>query len=313
MSEGNLSSHTSALQAAQEFVQSQHLPTACLYVVATPIGNLADISLRALAVLSLCDTVYAEDTRVTRNLLQVYGIERAYIARNDAHTEMSMIDDALRRLSAGERIALVSDAGTPAISDPGAAVVEAARKAGFAVHAIPGASSVMALLSVAGIKDTPFCFLGFAPTAAKERKAFCEKLSTAHCTQVFFEGPHRAANLLTLLSQTLNASQPIVIGRELTKRFETVYCLLASDLHEWLQTKPKLDQGEFVIAVGKAANADSHHDLQAGTRLTSEQLLKALLPHLPLKTAVSITHELTAISKNAVYEQALALKAQSQN
>ncbi len=286
------------------------MPASSLYVVATPIGNLADISLRALAVLSLCDTVYAEDTRVTRNLLQVYSVSRANIVRNDAHTEASIVNDVLTRLGAGERVAMVSDAGTPAISDPGAVLVAAARQAGFNIVAIPGASSVVSLLSVAGLRDTAFTFLGFSPTHAREREAFCERLASASRTQVFFESPHRALALLNQLSTVLKPTQQVVIGRELTKRFESVHSMAASELKSWLATSPKLDQGEFVIAVSKAMEEDSEQP-DASTPLTTDQLLKALLPHVPLKTAVSITSELTNAAKNAVYEQALALKSEA--
>jgi 16S rRNA (cytidine1402-2'-O)-methyltransferase len=308
MSESIPTTSASVLHIAQQFVQGQHLPASSLYVIATPIGNLADISLRALAVLSMCDTVCAEDTRVTRNLLQVYGVSRTNIVRNDAHTEASIVNDVLARLGAGERIALVSDAGTPAISDPGALLVAAVRQAGFNVVAIPGASSVVALLSVAGLRDTAFTFLGFAPTHARERDAFCERLSKASRTQIFFESPHRALALLNSLAPVLNPTQHIVIGRELSKRFESIHSMAASELKAWLATSPKLDQGEFVIAVGKAVEVSGGlHG--AATQLTTEQLLKALLPHIPLKTAVNITSELTSSAKNAVYEQALVLKS----
>jgi 16S rRNA (cytidine1402-2'-O)-methyltransferase len=296
----------SVLQAAQQFVQGQHMPDSCLYVVATPIGNLADISLRALAVLSMCDVVAAEDTRVTRNLLQVYGVLPAYIMRSDAYTEHSICEEVLKHLAAKKRVALLSDAGTPGVSDPGAAVVAAVRAAGFAVVPIPGASSVVSLLCAAGIEDTAFSFIGFAPTQAKAREVFCQQLAQCAHTQIFFEAPHRIKALLHAMAAALAPTQRVVIGRELTKRYEAIHSMTAAELSLWLEADHKLDVGELVIAVG---NAPSPSQAIIATAIDTTTLLKTLLQHLPLKTAVNVTSELTGGAKNALYEQALQLKA----
>jgi 16S rRNA (cytidine1402-2'-O)-methyltransferase len=295
----------SVLQAAQQFVRGQHLPDSTLYVVATPIGNLADISLRALAVLSVCDVVAAEDTRVTRNLLQVYGISPLYIMRSDAYTEHSICEEMLKHLAAKKRVALLSDAGTPGVSDPGAAVVAAVRAAGFAVVPLPGASSVVSLLSAAGIEDTAFSFVGFAPTQAKAREAFCQQLAQCGHTQIFFEAPHRAMALLQALAAALAPMQRVVIGRELTKRYEAIHSLTAGELPAWLKADHKLDVGELVIAIGKAPAAAP----QDGSNTQQLKLLATLMKHLPLKTAVNVASEITGTAKNALYEQALKLKA----
>ncbi len=300
----SITSH-SALQAAKLFVQGQRFPEATLYVVATPIGNLADISLRALAVLDLCDIIAAEDTRVTHKLLQVYGILPNKIMRSDAYTESSISTDIIVALTAGKRVALVSDAGTPAVSDPGAALVSAVREAGFAVVPLPGASSVVALLSAAGLQDTPFSFLGFAPSQAKAREQFCRTLSQAVHTQVFFEAPHRARALLAVLAEQLAPEQRVIVGRELTKRFETIHSLKAGDIAAWLPAATHLDQGEFVIAVSGCARDEAADTL---TSIASDTLLKKLLAHLPLKTAVAITSELSGGAKNELYEKALGFK-----
>lgn len=298
---------SSVLQAAQAFVLGQHLPGGCLYVIATPIGNLADITLRALAVLSQCDLIIAEDTRQTHKLLQGYGISPTKIIRGDTYTEHSISSEALNYMRDGKRVALVSDAGTPAISDPGAALVKLVREAGHAVIPIPGVSSVITLLSAAGLEDTPFSFLGFAPTAAKARDMFCEQLAHATCTQVFFEAPHRAMATLQQLAACLSPEQRLVVGRELTKRYETIAVVAASELGLWLTTQDKLAQGELVIAVS-AHKAAGKPSTQTQVSLEPERLLRLLLPHLPLKTAVALTSEATGLAKNALYDQALSLK-----
>jgi 16S rRNA (cytidine1402-2'-O)-methyltransferase len=302
----NFAEHApNVLQAAKLFVQGQRFPESTLYVVATPIGNLADISLRALAVLDLCDIIAAEDTRVSHKLLQVYGISPNKIIRSDAYTESSISTHILSALAAGKRVALVSDAGTPAVSDPGAALVSAVREAGFTVVPLPGASSVVTLLSAAGLQDRLFSFLGFAPSQAKAREQFCRTLSQAAHTQVFFEAPHRAHALLAALGEQLAPEQRVIVGRELTKRFETIHSLKAGEIAAWLPTATHMDQGEFVIAVsGFVRDEQSTHS----SSIASDTLLKKLLMHLPLKTAVALTSELTGGAKNEIYEKALVFK-----
>ncbi|MBU6438128.1 MAG: 16S rRNA (cytidine(1402)-2'-O)-methyltransferase, partial [Betaproteobacteria bacterium] len=179
------------------------MPAGTLYVVATPIGNLADITARALATLARCDALAAEDTRVAAHLLQAYGIERKPLVRCDAHREHEAAADIVSRLARGERVALVSDAGTPAVSDPGARVVQAVRAAGYGVVPLPGPSSVVTLLSAAGIDGTAFCFEGFVPGKASEVQQWLARLATATHTTVVFEAPHRAHATLTLLASAL--------------------------------------------------------------------------------------------------------------
>nr|WP_145551213.1 16S rRNA (cytidine(1402)-2'-O)-methyltransferase [Variovorax boronicumulans] len=292
-----------ALRAAHEAAATQHYPQAALYVVATPIGNLADIGLRALHVLQLVDAVACEDTRHTQSLLRAYGLERpgAQLLAAHQHNEAEAAQAVLARLQQGQRVAYMSDAGTPALSDPGARLVAAARAAGFAVVPLPGASSVTTALSVAGIaEDAAFVFMGFLPSKAGERDAAVQALAADPRAAVLLEAPHRIEALARALA-TLGA-RPVTVGRELTKQFEEIATVAAQELPAWLAAQATRTRGEFALVVHPAPqSAEPAHDLR---------VLQLLLPELPLKTAVRLAAEITGQPRNALYAQALRLKPQ---
>jgi 16S rRNA (cytidine1402-2'-O)-methyltransferase len=290
------------MQAAAAAAGSQQYPTGALYVVATPIGNLADLSLRAIHVLSLVDAVGCEDTRHSAPLLRHLGLDKPLIALHQ-HNEREASTAVIARLAAGERVAYVSDAGTPAISDPGAVLVAAVQAAGFVTVAIPGASSAIAALSVSG--DTGgagFTFTGFLPSKGGERAAALQALADSSLTQVLFEAPHRIEALASSLANACGP-RPITLCRELTKQFETVATLPADAVPAWLAADPNRVRGEFVLVVhAKAATVNADEAAQ------HDRTLKTLLAELPLKQAVALAAELTGAPRNALYARALSLK-----
>jgi 16S rRNA (cytidine1402-2'-O)-methyltransferase len=295
--------YASALSAAHDAAAAQHYPQGALYVVATPIGNLADITLRALHVLQLVDALACEDTRHTQSLLRAYGIDRpsaALIALHQ-HNEAEAAQQVVARLQAGQRLAYVSDAGTPAISDPGARLVAAVRAAGLPIVPLPGASSITAALSVAGVVDEAgaFVFAGFLPAKAGERTATVQALASEARAIVLLEAPHRIGALSTALA--LLGTRPLTVARELTKQFEQLVTLPAAELGAWLAADEKRERGEFVLVL---------HPLQAQTSESGPDLrvLTLLLAELPLKTAVRLAAEITGASRNTLYEAALQLK-----
>jgi 16S rRNA (cytidine1402-2'-O)-methyltransferase len=297
---------SSLLQAASAAAGGQQYPAAALYVVATPIGNLADFSLRAVHVLALADAVACEDTRVSGGLLRHLGLDKPLIALHE-HNERSAADKVLGRLAAGERVAYVSDAGTPAISDPGAMLVALARAAGYRVLPIPGASSVVAALSAAGhVPATPgFHFAGFLPAKGSERTLALDAALAQPCACVLFEAPHRLAALFTLLAERAPARR-VTVCRELTKQFEQIETLSATDLPGWLAADAMRSKGEFalVLHADEAAPAD-----EAGAvPPEAERALRVLVRELPLKQAVALAAELSGASRNLLYAQALAWK-----
>lgn len=291
------------LQAAASAAGSQHYPTGALYVVATPIGNLADITLRAIHVLALVDAIACEDTRHSAPLLRQLGIEAKAMLAVHQHNERGAADTVLARLARGERVAYVSDAGTPAISDPGAALVAAAQSAGFRVVPIPGASSAVAALSVAGdAVGGPFTFIGFLPQRAGERALALKQIAANRQAQVLFEAPHRIETLAVALAQVCGERR-LTVCRELTKQFETVHALAVDGLPAWLAADPNRLRGEFVLVLhAQLASAD------ADRAPVHEATLRILLAALPLKQAVTLTTELTGAPRNALYEQALAIR-----
>ena len=296
-------SFANALAAAHEAAGAQNHPASTLYVVATPIGNLADISLRALHVLSKVDVVACEDTRHTQQLLRAYGLDRpgSQLLAVHQHNEAEAAHNVLERLGQGQRVAYVSDAGTPAISDPGARLVAAVRQAGFRVMPLPGASSVTTALSASGMTgDSGFVFAGFLSSKATERQLAVQKLAQESRAVVLLEAPHR----IEALAQALAVLGPrrVTLGRELTKQFEQIETLPAQDLSAWLAEKPERLRGEFVLVLH-----DAPVDAVTGEGL---RVLQLLLPELPLKTAVKLAAEISGESKNTLYEQALALKNQ---
>ena len=289
------------MQAAQEAAGAQHYPQGTLYVVATPIGNLADISLRALQVLTLVDTVACEDTRHSQALLRAYGIDKAgaqWLALHQ-HNEAQAAQTVIERLRQGQRVAYVSDAGTPAISDPGARLVAAVCAAGLRAVPLPGASSVVAALSVAGIaEDKGFVFVGFLSAKAAEREHAVLRLASEPRAVVLLEAPHRIGALARSL-QVLSTRR-LTVGRELTKQFEQVVQLSADEFSGWLDADADHQRGEFVLVLHPATEATAATD--------SARVLQLLLAELPLKSAVKLAAEITGEPRNGLYEQALALK-----
>ncbi len=291
------------LQAAAAAAGGQQYPAGTLYVVATPIGNLADLTLRAIHVLSLVDAVACEDTRHTAPLIRYLGLDKPLLAVHQ-HNERSAAGDVIARLARGERIAYVSDAGTPAISDPGAALVAAVATSGRAVVAIPGASSAITAVSVAGdTVGSGFHFVGFLPPKGNERALALKALATAGDTQVLFEAPHRIETLAQELAKACG-ERAVTLCRELTKQFETVATLPASALPGWLAADGNRLRGEFVLVLHAMAPA-----ALADTTARHDAVLQTLLAELPLKQAVSLAASLTGAPRNALYARALALKA----
>ena len=277
-----------------------HVPT--LYVVATPIGNLQDISLRALDVLKTVDAIAAEDTRHTSHLLSHFAIQKKLIAVHE-HNEQKSAQLLLERLQSGESIALVTDAGTPGISDPGAIVVDVLREAGVNVVPVPGASAVIAALSASGIMATGFMFHGFLPASGSQRRKSLEDLKAYSCTLVFYEAPHRIIECVEDLAKVLGGERRVTIARELTKTFETFHRCALQDAKIWLGSDPNQQRGEFVLLVEAAIVVE-----EADISEDAERVLRLLLADLPLKQAVKLATEITGVKKNILYEFALKLK-----
>ncbi len=273
-----------------------------LYVVATPIGNLQDISLRALEVLKTVDAIAAEDTRHTSHLLSHFAIQKKLIAVHE-HNEQKSAQILLERLRAGESIALVTDAGTPGISDPGAIVVDVLREAGVSVVPVPGASAVVAALSASGITANGFMFQGFLPASGSQRRKTLEGLKAYASTLVFYEAPHRIIECVEDLATVLGPERRITIAREITKTFETFHRCALQDAKIWLESDPNQQRGEFVLMVEAAALLE-----QADISEDVGRILRLLLADLPLKLAVKLATEITGVKKNILYEYALKLK-----
>ena len=299
------STFASALLAAQDAAGAQNYPSGALYVVATPIGNLADVTLRALHVLGLADTIACEDTRHTQALLRAYGIDKpgAQLLAVHQHNEAQAAQTVIDRLRQGQRVAYASDAGTPAISDPGARLVAAVRLAGLRVVPLPGASSVTTALCVAGLADegaqqSGFLFIGFLSSKATERASAIETLRLQARAVVMLEAPHRIEALATALA--VLGGRTITIGRELTKQFEEIATVKAEDFPAWLAQDANRLRGEFVLVLHPAPA-----EVQAGP---DTRVLKLLLAELPLKTAVKLASDITGDPRNALYQLALDLK-----
>ena len=292
-------------QAATSAAAGQHHPPGALYVVATPIGNLADLTLRAVHVLAIVDAIACEDTRHSAPLLRQLGIDKPLLALHE-HNEREAASAVLERLARGERVAYMSDAGTPAISDPGAGLVAAAQTAGYRTIPIPGASSAVAALSVAGdVTGAAFTFVGFLPARGGERAKALNALAGNAATQVLFEAPHRIAELAASLG-ALCAERPVTVCRELTKQFETVVTMAAPQFAAWLAADSNRSRGEFVLVVHGAPQAEAEPGPQA-----HDATLHVLLAALPLKQAVALAVALTGAPRNSLYERALVLKREA--
>ena len=288
--------------AAHDASASQAHPPACLYVLATPIGNLADMGLRALHVLTLADALACEDTRHSQGLLRGYGIDKpssAFLALHQ-HNETSAAEQVILRLQSGQRVAYLSDAGTPAISDPGAKLVALVLAAGFRAIPIPGPSSVTTLLSVSGCQgDGSFVFLGFLPSKSQERQTAIQAMAQETRTQVFLEAPHRieavAKDMASLGARMLS------VGRELTKQFEEVAVMRADKLTTWLEASAQRSKGEFALVL---------HPLAVATPGLgeAERVLDLLLAELPTKSAVRLAAQISGAPRNTLYALALQKK-----
>jgi 16S rRNA (cytidine1402-2'-O)-methyltransferase len=279
----------------------QNYPTASLYVVATPIGNVTDITLRALHVLALVDAVACEDTRNTAQLMTRFGLHKPLIAAH-MHNEREAAEGLVARLQAGERIALVSDAGTPAVSDPGARIVDAVRAAGLRVIPLPGASAAVAALSASGLVNDQFHFVGFLPSKAKQREAMLQGLAGARATLVFYEAPHRIVECAQALADAFGAERQVVFAREVSKLFEQIHRCLLGEAVAWLKSDANHEKGEFVVLVEGAPPAAEGQDAE------TDRILQILLAELPVKQASTLAAQITGKKKNALYDRALELK-----
>jgi 16S rRNA (cytidine1402-2'-O)-methyltransferase len=281
---------------------NQTYPIATLYVVATPIGNVTDISLRALHVLSLVDAVACEDTRNTAQLMTRFGLHKPLIAAHQ-HNEREVAETLVARLQAGERIALVSDAGTPAVSDPGARIVDAVRAAGLRVVPLPGASAAVTAISASGLLNDQFHFIGFLPSKARQRETMLQQLRNVTATMVFYEAPHRIVECAAALAAAFEPTRQVVFARELTKLFEEIHRCPLSEAVAWLGADAHREKGEYVVLVEGVAEAEDAQDAEA------ERILALLVAELPVKQAAALTAQITGRKKNALYERALQMKA----
>ncbi|PKM01917.1 MAG: 16S rRNA (cytidine(1402)-2'-O)-methyltransferase [Gammaproteobacteria bacterium HGW-Gammaproteobacteria-5] len=274
-----------------------------LYVVATPIGNLEDISARALRVLKEVSLIAAEDTRHSSRLLAHFGIQTPLAACHE-HNEREEGGRFLGRLQAGENIALISDAGTPLISDPGYHLVRQARAAGVAVVPVPGACALIAALSAAGLPSDRFIFEGFLPAKAAARRARLETLKEEPRTLIFYEAPHRILESLRDFEDVFGGGRIAVLGRELTKTFETLKGLPLGQLRAWVEADSNQQRGECVVLV------EGWHAPQDESAVSAESLrvLDLLLAEMPLKRAAAIAAEITGVRKNLLYQAALERK-----
>ncbi len=275
-----------------------------LYIVATPIGNLADITQRARETLSLVDRICAEDTRNTRKLLNHLGIKKNLIALHE-HNEQQKIDSVAKWLTDGEQIALVSDAGTPLISDPGYHLVKALRERQFKVIPIPGASALITALSAAGLATNKFSFEGFLPAKEIGRKQALIANSESVYTQVYYESSHRIVHCVVTMSSIFGADRKVVLARELTKLYEEFFSGTLEQLHQWLLEDKMHQKGEFVIML---AGAKAKQQQSERFESSIDQVLSVLMQELPLKQAAKIAAKLTGKNKNALYKQGLSVK-----
>ena len=271
-----------------------------LYVVATPMGNLGDITLRALEVLRRVDAVACEDTRHARRFLDHYDIKAPAFALHQ-HNEQEAATKLVERLQQGQRIALISDAGTPGISDPGARAVAAVQAAGLPVIPLPGPNAAATAFSAAGLSDPNILFVGFLSAKPMARRAEIERLRTIPAALVFYEAPHRIVETIADLAAGLEPERELVVARELTKLFEQIARMPIVEAPAWLAADSNRQRGEFVIVV-------SGPPPQEGLDAEAERILAVLLAELPTKQAAKLAAEITGLSKNDLYQRALALK-----
>ena len=275
-----------------------------LYVVATPLGNLRDLTLRASDVLAGVDTIAAEDTRVTGVLLRHYGIATRPLSLHE-HNESARAAQIVAQLAAGRSVALVSDAGTPAISDPGARLAAAVRAAGFPVVPIPGANAAIAAISAAGLAAERFVFLGFLPGAAKARRELLAGVARLPAALVIYEAPHRVRATVAHLSEALGGERTLVVAREITKKFESITQTTLAGASAWFDADPNHERGEFVLLVDAPPKPEA---IAGDSALDMRRLLAALIVELPPARAARVAAAATGLPRDAIYAQALALK-----
>ena len=276
------------------------LDSPALYVVPTPLGNLGDMTQRAIDVLRQVPWVAAEDTRHSAPLLKQYGSNARLLAAHE-HNEEAAAQQVISRLAEGESVALVSDAGTPAVSDPGARLVARVRAAGFRVVPLPGACAAVTALSASGLAEAHFLFYGFLPARAKQREEALRELSALPYALIFYEAPHRILEAVVSLTLVLGEQRTVVLARELTKIYETIHSCPLGEAHDWLLADANRQRGEFVLLVSGAPEAEDDGE--------GERVLKLLLDEgLPVKQAAKLAHSITGAAKNAMYELALSLK-----
>ena len=280
-------------------------PPGHLYIVATPIGNLADISARVLEVLKKVDVIAAEDTRQSRKLLGHFGIKTPVIAHHQ-HNEVKSALKLNQRLLDGESIALVSDAGTPLVSDPGATLVKTAHENGIRVIPIPGASAVSSALSVCGLKFRQFHFEGFLPSSSGDRKRRIRQLSELDSALVFFEAPHRIVASLEDLTDALGSAREVCIAREMTKVYESIRVGKLEDITEQVRENVDEIKGEFVVIVGPASRSKRGIDLQI------DQTLNILMQELTPRKAAEITARIFGVRRNLLYQRTLELQSETE-
>lgn len=302
-----MNSPSPALLAASsrqlEQITRQDWPTATLYVVATPIGNLGDLSPRARHALQLADVIAAEDTRTSRPLLDHWDIGTPLMAAHQ-HNEAEAAERIVARLAAGARVALIADAGTPAVSDPGARIVRAVRGAGYRVIPIPGPSAVLAALMASGAtsdQQPAFAFAGFPPQRSQARQAWLRPWCQLPAPVVLFESPHRLADTVRDLQAICGPDRELTLARELTKRFEDIVTLPLSQVDPWLAEHAHRSQGEFVLILGAAVVADAAPDQH-------DELLRGLLAHMGVRDAANLAAQATGAPRKALYQRALALQ-----
>lgn len=277
------------------------LEKSALYVVATPIGNLSDISLRALDVLAKVDVVAAEHIQNSRHLLTAHSITAKLVSLHQ-HNETAVTDKILTLLKSGKSVALVTDAGTPGISDPGAILVKQVREQGYPVIPIPGANAAVCAMSAAGITNPHFLFYGFLPAKTGLRKRELTALKSQCCTLIFYEAPHRILECVADMMDTFGAQRQLTIARELTKLFETIHTGTLEETLAWLQADTNQQKGEFVLLLSGAEILDKS-EISEHARRT----LECLLAELPLKQAVKLATAITGENKNTLYQLALDL------
>ena len=275
-----------------------------LYVVATPIGNLGDIAPRALEILGAVDVVAAEDTRRTGTLLSHFGISARQVSLHE-HNEPRQVPGLIERLRAGGTVALVSDAGTPLISDPGYRLVVAAREAGIRVSPVPGPVAAIAALSISGLPSDRFVFEGFLPAKAPARRQRLQALAGDPRTLIFYESSHRIADCLADMRETLGADRRAVVARELTKTFEQIRGGSLDELCNWLAENEDHRKGEFVVLTAGAPEPTGE-----GVTPEAERILGLLLAELPVKKAAKLAAEITGVGKNLLYARAVDMKSE---